>query len=210
MATLVDKYFSEADLNQITEAVKAAELKTSGEIVVRLTPHSKHWLVDRWIFASLLGIVFAVVSLFVTAQSNWGTYYNYSQAVLWGIVGFLIGFWGIYAFLRRPSARHSAVWKNALRHFAGLRPTRGHTGVLIFMSMEEEDAAVVADKAIAGKLDPGYWQHPHSLIEKAMKEDRHAEGIIQAIGEIADQMSQYFPREADDINELPDRPEIVS
>ena len=32
MATSVDKCFSEGDFKQITEAVKAAELKTSGEI----------------------------------------------------------------------------------------------------------------------------------------------------------------------------------
>ncbi len=210
MATLVDKYFSDNDLDRITEAVKAAELKTSGEIAIVLAPHSKHWLVDRLLFAAGLGILFAVVTLLLTVKNNWGTYYQYTQAAFYGIVGFLLGYFGIYAWLRRLSARHKAVWKNALHHFGKLTPTRGHTGVLIFMSMEEGEAAVIADKAIAEKLDPAYWQHPHSLIEKAMTQGKHAEGIIQAVGEIANQMSQFFPRESDDINELPDRPEIVS
>ena len=73
MATLVDKYFSEGDLKQITEAVKAAELKTSGEIAIMIAPHSRHWLVDRWLFSAALGIVFSLVSLYLTRESNWGT-----------------------------------------------------------------------------------------------------------------------------------------
>ena len=96
-----------------------------------------------------------------------------------------------------------------MRHFAKLQPTRGHTGVLIFISVDENEVAIVADKAIAEKLDQNYWQLPHGMIEKAMQKGCHAEGIIEAIAEIANQLAQFFPREADDINELPDAPEIV-
>jgi putative membrane protein len=209
MASSVEKCFSDGDLKQITEAVKAAELKTSGEIVVQLTPHSKHWLLDRWMFAAALAIILAVVSLYFTRENNWGTYYNFTQAAFWGVVGFLIGYFGINLWFNRLSARHKAVWKNALKHFAALRPTRGHTGVLIFISVEENEVAIIADKAIAQKLDSDYWQLPHGMIEKEMKQGRHAEGIIEAIAEIANQLSRFFPRDADDINELPDAPEIV-
>lgn len=209
MASSVDKCFSEGDLKQITEAVKAAELKTSGEIVVQLAPNSKHWLIDRWLHSAVLAIIFALAALFITRESNWGTYYNFTQASLFGVVGFLIGYFGVNLWYNRLAARHKTVWNNALKHFAKLRPTRGHTGVLIFISVDENEAAIIADKAIAEKLDPSYWHLPHGMIEKAMKQGRHAEGIVEAVQEIATQLSQFFPREADDINELPDGPEIV-
>jgi putative membrane protein len=209
MATSVDKCFSEGDLKQITEAIKAAELKTSGEIAIMIAPHSRHWFVDRWLFSAALAIVFSVVSLYFTSESNWGTYYNFTQSAFWGIIGFLIGYFGINLWLKRLSARHKAVWKTALKHFAKLQPTRGHTGVLIFISVDENEAAIVADKAIAEKLDQNYWQLPHGMIEKAIQKGHHAEGIIEAIQEIATQLAQFFPREADDINELADGPEIV-
>lgn len=209
MASLIDKCFSEGDLKQITETVKAAELKTSGEITIMIAPRSRQWFVDRWLFSAALAIIFSLVSLYFTRESNWGTYYNFTQAAFWGAVGFLIGFFGINLWLKRLSARRRAVWKTALRHFGKLQPTRGHTGVLIFVSLDEDQAAVIADKGIAEKLDPAYWQLPHSLIEKAMQKGRHAEGIIEAIQEIATQLAQFFPREADDINELSDGPEIV-
>lgn len=209
MASSVDKCFSEGDLKQITEAVKAAELKTSGEIVVQLAPSSRHWLLDRWLFSAALAILFLIAALLLTRENNWGTYYNFTQAAFWGVVGFLVGFFGVNLWFNRLAARHKTVWKNALKHFARLRPTRGHTGVLIFISVDENEAAVIADKAIAEKLDSSYWQLPHGMIEKAMKQGRHAEGIIEAIQEIANQLAQFFPRAADDINELPDGPEIV-
>ncbi len=210
MATSVEKCFSEGDLKLITEAVKAAELKTSGEIVVQLAPHSKHWLLDRWLSSSAVAIVFTLITLYLTRESNWGTYYNFTQAALWGVIGFLISYFGVNLWVKRLSARHKAVWKNALKHFARLQPTRGHTGVLIFVSMDEDEAAIVADKGIAEKLDSSYWQLPHGMIEKAMRKGRHAEGIVEAIGEIATQLAQFFPRAKDDINELPDGPEIVT
>jgi putative membrane protein len=75
--------------------------------------------------------------------------------------------------------------------------------------VDENEAAIIADKGIAAKLDQNYWQLPHSMIEKAMHKGRHAEGIIEAIQEIATQLAQFFPRQANDINELPDGPEIV-
>lgn len=209
MATSVDKCFSEGDFKQITEAVKAAELKTSGEIAIMITPHSRHWFVDRWLFSAALGIVFSLISLYLTRESNWGTYYNFTQAAFWGVIGFLIGYFGINLWFKCLSARHKAVWKNALKHFGRLRPTRGHTGVLILISVDENEAAIIADKGIAEKLDPNYWHLPHGMIEKAMQKGRHAEGIIEAIQEIASQLAQFFPREADDINELPDGPEVI-
>lgn len=209
MATLVDKYFSEADLGAIKDAVGRAEKATSGEIAITLTPHCRHWSTDRWLLASGLSIVAIVAALLLTRDADWGAYYNFTQAALWGIIGFALGYFAISPLLKLPSRRRSVVWKAALKRFSDLRPTRGHTGVLIFVSLEEGGAAIVADKAIAEKLPADYWQQPHAMIEEAMKQGRHAEGIIKAIGEIGSQMTAHFPIQPLDINELPDEPEII-
>jgi putative membrane protein len=92
--------------------------------------------------------------------------------------------------------------------FHQITPTKGQTGVLIFVSLEEGQAAIVADKGIASKVPPDYWHAPHALIAKGIKENRHAEGIIEAVNVIAVELAKHFPRQSDDINELPDRPRI--
>ena len=67
-----------------------------------------------------------------------------------------------------------------------------------------EEAAIVADRAIAEKLANDYWDKPQSMIADAIKDNRFADGIIAAIEEVGAQLAPHFPRADDDVNELPD------
>ena len=44
---------------------------------------------------------------------------------------------------------------------------------------------------------------------RAFRPDPVPRATIEAIQEIGKQLAQFFPRAVDDVNELPDRPEIV-
>ncbi len=208
MASLVNKYFSKADLDAITEAVRKAELKSSGELAVELASRSHRWMLERIFDTVVFGIACFLIALYL-ARPDWGMYYNISQGLLYGVLGFVVG-WFLWPFvLKNERRRNRIVWKRALKLFAQLAPTRGHTGVLIFMSLEEDQAALVADKAIAEKVDAGYWDTQHAVLDRAMKQGNHAEGLIQAITEIGDELGRHFPHRDDDINELPDAPTIL-
>lgn len=208
MATLVERYFSKADLDAVTDAVRKAELKSSGELAVQLASRSHRWLLERIIDVALFGIACFTVALFL-ARPDWGMYYNVSQGLLYGVIGFAVG-WFVWPFvLKSQRRRNRIVWKRALKLFSQLTLTRGHTGVLIFMSLEEDQVALVADKGIAEKVVPGYWNAQHAVIAKAMRAGNHAEGLVQAINEIGDELGRYFPHQDDDINEIPDAPTIL-
>ncbi|MGB5107480.1 MAG: hypothetical protein WBP29_09850 [Candidatus Zixiibacteriota bacterium] len=209
MPDLVKKCFSEADFEAIKNAVSLAESRTSGEIVIRLASRSRSWLLDRLFAAGIISLIAIAISLWVTRDQNWGTYYNFTQATLWGVVGLLAGFFGAGSILQNPARRRRIVWDRALKLFAALTPTRESTGVLIFVSLTEKCGVIVADKIIASKLPSDYWDHPQSMLQDAINHDRHSEGIISAVREIGARLSEHFPHRADDTNELPDRPEIV-
>jgi putative membrane protein len=208
MATLVDKYFSQADLDSIEAAVKKAEATTSGEIVVELTSHSRHWNTEALLYALAVCFIGMIAGFFCTHDSGWGVYYDATQALLWGGIGFVVAYFGWGRFLKRNERRRKVVWNRALGSFHQITPTRGLTGVLIFVSLEEDQAAIVADKGIASKVPEDYWRKPHTLIVEAMKLGKHAEGIVGAIEMMAVELAAHFPRESDDINELPDKPKI--
>ncbi len=209
MGLLVDRYFSQADFDAIEAAVKKAELSTSGEIVVELSSHSRHWKAERLIHALVFTLICMAAALYLTRDVGWGIYYNTVQAILWGVIGFVIAYFGWGQFLKRSERRRKVVWNRSLNIFHRITPTRGLTGVLIFVSLEEEQAAIVADKGIASKLPPDYWHAPHAIIVKAMNQGRHAEGIIQALEMIGAELARHFPRETDDVNELPDKPKVI-
>jgi putative membrane protein len=208
MASLVDRYFSRPDLDAVTEAVRQAELKSSGELAVQLASRSHRWMLERIIDTVLFGIAIFVIAMFLL-KPDWGMYYNLSQAALYGLIGFVL-FWFLWPFiLKREKRCNKIVWKRALKLFAQLEPTGGQTGVLIFMSLEENQVALVADKKIAEKVSPDYWDKQHAVIARAMRKGQHAEGLIQAINEIGAELGRHFPRRDDDINELPDAPRIL-
>ena len=209
MASLIDKYFSQPDLMAIETAVKKAEMATAGELVVELSSFSRRWNSERLIHALVFTLVCIILALYFTRHNNWGAYYNTTQSLIWGVAGFIAAYFGWGRFLKREERKRGVVWKRALELFHQLTPTRGHTGVLIFVSLAEEQAAVVADKAIASKLPADYWRKPHGLIEGAMKKGHHVEGIVAAIEMITIELARYFPRQPDDINELPDQPRII-
>ena len=204
MPTLVDKYFSSIDLKAIEDAVRKAESGTSGEMVVTITPRSRHWLWERIEVASVIGAVAMLISLWITRRNDWGMYYNFSQSLLWGIIGFALAYFVSKPILMRRERTRRIVWKHALDHFRRLTPTKGKTGVLIFVSLEEDQAAVAADTGIASRLPADHWDIPHRLISDAMKRGKHAEGIIAAVDVIGTELARHFPRESDDTNELPD------
>lgn len=209
MAKPHERYISDEDLDRIQSAVELAESKTSGEIAVRITLSAHHWIADRIVLSSLLAGVAMLVSLYVTRDTSWGTTFDYFTSIIAGAIAFALGLLVITPLLHLPGQNRKALRKTVLDTFHHLNPTEGQTGVLIFVSLEDKEAAIVADKAIAEKLSKDYWDKPQAMIADAIKENRFADGIIAAIEDVGAQLAPHFPRADDDVNELPDRPEII-
>lgn len=209
MATLVDKYFSKYDMDAIESAIKKAETTTEGEIVVDLASHTRNWMLERVFYSILFGLLFGFAALFITRQEDWGVVYNLTQASLWSLAGFVVGYFGWGAVLKRTERRRKFVWKSAAERFLSLTPVRGKAGVLISVSLEENEAALVADTGIASKLPPEYWPALREQLVAALKEGKHAEGIIASINKLAGELTTHFPGGADDANQLPNRPNVI-
>jgi putative membrane protein len=209
MAALVDKYFSKLDIEAIERAIGDAEAKSSGELVVQMASFSKNWLLERVLVSIALGMIGLLLGLLISREHAWGWEYHFDKAALGGLVGFLVGYLGLFRLLQNRKRRRSIVWKRALDIFSTLTPTKGNTAVLIFVSLEEEQSAIVADRLIASKLPADYWDKPQSKIMQGIAKGAHAEGIIEAINEIGAQLAIHFPRQSDDANELPNKPTIL-
>jgi len=209
MVSLVDKYFSQYDFDAIESAVKKAEQQTQGEIVIDLSSRSKKWNYECLVHAFIFSLISMAITFLLTLDIGWGVYYNVTQTILWGAVGFVVAYLGWGRFLKRQERQREVVKKRALELFHQLPKTTGLTAVLIFISLAEEQVAILADKAIAEKLPDNYWDKPHTMIVKAMSQGNHAEGVVEAIEEITTVLAENFPREDDDINELPDKPNVV-
>ena len=116
--------------------------------------------------------------------------------------------WDRLRFLLIPGPVKTArVRERAVKHFkvGAERRTHGRTGVLIYLSMREHRADIVADISIAEKVDAEVWGEAMADMLVEIKQGRIAEGLAAGVRDVGAVLSQHFPKAEDDENELPDR-----
>jgi putative membrane protein len=87
----------------------------------------------------------------------------------------------------------------------GLHLTEHRTGVLIFASVAEHHAEIVADSGISSKVTSETWTSAIAAMVSAIKQGRLADGFIAAIEQCGTELAQNFPPGELNPNELPDQ-----
>lgn len=101
---------------------------------------------------------------------------------------------------RRVHARALALFRTSAE-----KRTQGSTGVLLYLSLAEHRAEIIADSAIHSKVTPDVWGAAMAALLAEVKQGRPAEGMAAAVAQIGLVLVPHFPRADDDVNELPDR-----
>lgn len=218
-------YLDEAQHRIVSEAVAEAERHTAGEIVTVLADRSDGYTdVALWWAA---GAAFTAMTVFALwpelflAKIDWlmgGWGHEWTQGELFSLViGFglakflgvwLILLWDPLRFLLVPGpAKRARVREQAIKHFkvGAERRTHGRTGVLIYLSMREHRAEIVADEAIAAKVPAEVWGEAMADMLAEIRKGCVAEGLAAGVRDVGQVLSEHFPRAEDDQNELPDR-----
>jgi putative membrane protein len=111
-----------------------------------------------------------------------------------------------FALIPAPT-KTMRVHAQAVRQFkVGVdRRTTGRTGVMIYLSMAEHRAEIVADESIAARVPAEVWGEAMGDMLRHIRKGRIAEGLSVGIRDVGFVLAEHFPRGADDQNELPDR-----
>ena len=219
------KYLSAEDHAKVTAAVAEAELTTSGEIVTVLADRSDGYTdIALWwaIVASFTAMtLLALFPDFFLAKLDWiwggwtpeWTRTEFVSLIIGlGLVKFagvmLVQLWQPLKFwLIPPPVKTARVHDRAIKHFkvGAERRTHGRTGVLLYLSMSEHRAEIVADEPIAEKVSAEVWGEAMADMLVEIKRGRIAEGLVAGVRDVGAVLSEHFPRAEDDQNELPDR-----
>ena len=78
----------------------------------------------------------------------------------------------------------------------GIGRTEGRTGVLVFVSLAERYARIVADEAIAQRVAQADWQGAIDALIDHMREGRIADGFVEAIERCGGVLATHFPAQA--------------
>ena len=225
--------------NLIGNAIEAAENTTSGEIFCVIAHKSGDYgwttLVYGIVFALLAPILMLAIGLNPLALADWftrlfgggwsvgvGTSAGDEAALgmaivvaLQTLIFILVSSLGLNPdfreamtprFIKRNNV-HRAALEQFLAH--GIHLTEGRTGVLIFASLSEHQAEIVADTSIYAKVDPAVWRDAiQTLLQGARAGDLTA-GLIGAVEMSGRVLSEHFPRTANDTNELPNKVVVI-
>jgi len=86
-----------------------------------------------------------------------------------------------------------------------LHATRERTGVLIYVSLAERMAELIADQTIHEQVGEGTWEAPMAALIDGLRRRDVTAGFQRCIGLCADILAERFPARPDDNpNELPD------
>lgn len=86
----------------------------------------------------------------------------------------------------------------------GMQNTALKNGVLFYLAYEDHKFAVIGDEGIYKKVPHDFWDSTKDLLRHHFSRGEFTEGLCKGIREAGIQLKTYFPRQSDDINELPD------
>jgi len=106
-----------------------------------------------------------------------------------------------------PRARRAIAHRAALEQFVlrGIARKQDRSGLLIFVSLAEHYARIIADDGIAARVPRAQWQAAVDALTAHMRDGRIAEGFITAIELCGNELAAHFPRTDASRDELPDR-----
>ena len=196
---------SKDDRERIASAIRAAEAKTSGEIVCVLARSSSG--------STALPIFIAAV---VALALPWVLVASTALTVERVLAIQLLAFAFLLAFLCTPKVRVALMPRATRRavahraameqfHIRGIARTEDRCGILIFVSLEERYARVIVDDGIAARVPQTQWQEAINALTAHMRDGRIADGFIAAIQACGKELAAHFPRNAKSRDELPDK-----
>ena len=87
-------------------------------------------------------------------------------------------------------------------HELGMDQTEQQNGVLIYIASEDHKAAVYAGQGIHQQVEEGFWSGVLDILINHFKKDAFEEGIEAAVNRVAAKLTDLFPYQRGDVNEL--------
>ena len=219
------KGLTAADHQKVSAAIAAAEGKSDGEIVAVATPisDSYHDVALHWAVLVLIGSLAIFAAAPSVLQFWFGVFFGgwrpeptlrelltlllVLSTAKFTIVLLALRYMPLRMALTPGATKSRRVRRRAIVVFkaAAERRTVGRTGILIYLSMAEHRAEIVADEAILKVTDDVTWGEAMAALIVEVKQGRVADGMVAAIERVGAVLAEHFPRSAADTTEIPDK-----
>lgn len=203
-------FLTQQQHTEIAAAIRAAEARTTGEIVTVIAAESDSFFWPAIFTAALIAFVVpGVVAPFIGLVSSGDLFFIQLATLLALQIPLLVP--RIRAVLIPPSIRRDRARRRAREQFVerGLHLTQDRTGVLIFVSIAERYVEILADAGIDSKVDQAAWQQIVDIFVSDVRSDRVADGFRIAIQKVGEILAEHFPAGAKNPDELTNKLYVI-
>lgn len=214
----------DADIDLVTQAVTDAEARSDAEIATIVAERSDNYNDVPLIWAALVALLALAVyagfpdfyiALIDRISGGWHvwtprellTVMVFATAIKFLATRYILAWWPLRMAFTPGKTKTRRVRNRAIALFKASteRRTRSRTGVLIYLSLAEHRAEIVADEAIVAKVAPEQWGAAMALMIDQLKDGRPGEGMAAAVKAIGDVLAERFPYSGEDPDEMPNR-----
>jgi putative membrane protein len=190
---------------RIAEAVRDAEAKTAGEIVVVVARQAATYRSAAPIWAMIFALATPPILLSLT---DWSAARIFTSQILVAVaLNTLLSISRVRIHLVPRFIREARAHDAARREFLnrGLSRTSGRTGVLIYVAAAEHFAEVIADTGIADKAGSAAWEDIIAELIGAIRDNRAGDGLVAAVARTGAILAEHAPPAVSDRDELPNK-----
>lgn len=200
-------FISEGEVQKVEKAIEKVETTTAAEVVAMVVRRSSPlghvpFQVTLILLVSILVFEIPQMDFFTDWNLTW--LFLLLSAACYGFATVIAkNKWVQRVLIPRNDQKFQVDERAQLEFFLnGLTGTTGKTGVLIFVSLLERRAVILADKSISSKLPAETWDHILKDLVGAIKAGRRGDGLSSAIQKVGSIVSEHFPVQKNDANEL--------
>lgn len=200
---------STQDRERIASAIRSAEAKTTGEIVCVLAKTSSDTTALPVVIAAVAALALPWLLVATTAMTVHRILSL--QIVVFVVLLVLLCLPRIRVALMPRKARRAIAHRAAMAQFAmrGIARKKERSGILIFVSLVERYARIIADDGIAARVPQAEWQAAVDALIAHMRDGRIADGFVTAIDRCGEKLAAHFPRTGASDDVLPDRIYVI-
>ncbi|WP_159589371.1 TPM domain-containing protein [Chelativorans xinjiangense] len=200
--------FTDEERKRVADAIGRAESRTSGEIYCVLARASDSYFYPAAFFVALSILVVSLLAAF--ALHYWWVSITPAMlvaaelAALGAALLVLRAFPGWRICFVPRGLRYRRAHGEALRQFFAhnIHMTRERTGVLIFVSLAEHYAEVMADAGINARVPQERWNETVAKLTGAAARGVLAEGFAEAVEIVGAELAAHFPAGDENPNEI--------
>lgn len=201
---------TEAEQQQVADAIDRIERDTDAEVVTVLASRADDYRYIPLLWASLIALLVPGALLFLPGLIGPG----YLLMVQWAtfiVLALAFRMPAVATRLIPRSVRHWRACNLARRQFVelNLHHTDGETGMLIFVSEAERYVEIMVDRGIARRIDNSVWEAIVARFTSQVRQGDVLKGFLECIEACGAELKAHVPA-THERNELSNRLVVLS